>query len=173
MTIQELETFISDYGKDIYTFCRRLCQNNGQADELYQDVWLKAMQELPDIDSGRNVQSYLLSLAVGMWQNRRRKAAWRSRIAPQKELSDETDAADTAPDALTDILAKERKRAVLSAVSRLDDIYRIPILLYYMEEMPISDIAAALHVPSGTVKRRLHTARARLKKELEEYIYDV
>ncbi len=173
MTIQELETFIGAHGRSIYAFCRRLCQNTEQAEELYQDVWLKAMQELPDIESTGNVKSYLLSLAIGMWQNRRRKAAWRNRIAPKKELTDETDAADQTPDALTGILADERKRAVLAAVRRLDDIYRIPILLYYMEEMQINEIAAALHIPAGTVKRRLFTARARLKKELEEYIYDV
>lgn len=174
MTTQELEHFISVYGRDIYSFCRRLCKNTEQAEDLYQDVWLKAMQELSRIESDRNVKSYLLSLAIGLWQNRRRKAAWRSRIAPQKELTDKADTVtDTADDALTDLLEKERKDAVLSAIRGLRDIYRIPILLYYMEEIPIREIAALLHIPTGTVKRRLHTAKTQLKKELEAYIDEI
>ena len=47
----------------------------------------------------------------------------------------------------------------------LDEKFRIPIMLYYGEGYKISDIAAILHLPEGTVKRRLHTARNLLKEE--------
>lgn len=172
MTIQELEQFIQAYGKSIYTFCRRLCRDSEAADELYQDVWLAVMQQLDRIQAENNVKSYLLSVALGIWQNKKRKAAWRHRIAPQKELTEETGSTAKADDTLTSLLAKEEKTMVFAAVDRLRDIYRIPILLYYMEELPVKEIASLLHVPEGTIKRRLWTAKRQLKKELEEYLYE-
>lgn len=64
----------------------------------------------------------------------------------------------------------ERKQAVLEAVSKLDDVYRVPILLFYMEGQSIKAIAKEIHVPEGTVKRRLWAARKKLSQELEVYI---
>ena len=68
MTIQELEKFIEKYGSSIYSFCRKLCIDNDFADELYQEVWLKAIQDIDKINAGGNVKSFLLSLAVGIWK---------------------------------------------------------------------------------------------------------
>ena len=55
MTIQELEKFIEKYGSSIYSFCRKLCIDNDFADELYQEVWLKAIQDIDKINAGGNV----------------------------------------------------------------------------------------------------------------------
>lgn len=44
-----------------------------------------------ELEVNQNVKSYLISLAIGIWNNRKRKYAWRNRIAPQKELVDEDD----------------------------------------------------------------------------------
>lgn len=48
----------------------------------------------------------------------------------------------------------------------LDEKYRIPLELFYVEQFKIREIARMLHLPEGTVKRRLHAARERLKEEL-------
>ncbi len=172
MTIQELEKFIEKYGKSIYSFCRKLSTDNDFADELYQEVWLKAMQDIDKIKTSGNVKSYLLSLAVGIWKNHKKKYAVRDRIAPKITLTDEIEqnVMDNSQDILEQVIAEERKQAVLEAVSKLDDVYRIPILLFYMEGQSVKEIAKELHIPEGTVKRRLWSARKKLSKELEVYI---
>jgi RNA polymerase sigma-70 factor (ECF subfamily) len=172
MTIQELEKFINEYGKGIYSFCKKLCKNSDLADELYQDVWLKACKNIEELKTDQNVKSYLLSLTIGIWNNRKRKYAWRNRIAPQKELIDDadTDLEDASGDILSKILDDERKTVVIEAVNKLKDHYRLPVLLYYMEEQPMKEIAELLHIPEGTVKRRLWTARQQLMEKLEDYI---
>jgi RNA polymerase sigma-70 factor (ECF subfamily) len=174
MTIQELEMFINEYGKGIYSFCKKLCKNSDLTEELYQDLWLKACRNIDELETNQNVKSYFLSLAIGIWRNKKRKFAWRNRIAPQKELIHETDIdqenAVGEGDILSDIIEDERKAAVLEAVNSLKDHYRLPVLLYYMEEQSIKDIANLLNVPEGTIKRRLWTAREKLKKKLEAYI---
>lgn len=172
MTIQELEMFINEYGKGIYSFCKKLCKNSDLADEIYQDVWLKACKYIYELETDQNVKSYLISLAIGIWNNRKRKYAWKNRIAPQKELIDDADIDnETAPgDVLSEVIYDERKKRVIEAVNSLNDNYRLPVLLYYMEEQSIKEIAEILHIPEGTIKRRLWTARKQLREKLEDYI---
>ena len=49
----------------------------------------------------------------------------------------------------------------------LADKYRLPMLLFYMEELSLAEIAAVLKLPEGTVKSRLHRAKKILKQKLE------
>lgn len=172
MTIQELEKFIDQYGTDIYSFCRKLCKAGDDADELYQDTWLKAMQKLDMLKTDSNVRSYLLSLAIGIWKNKKKKYAVRERIVPNAPLTDEIQQRmeDHREDVLEQVIRTERKIAVLAAIEGLADVYRIPVLLFYMEEQSVKEIAGVLHIPEGTVKRRLWTARKKLSQKLEVYL---
>lgn len=166
MTIQELEQFIALYGKDIYSFCVYLA--GSEADDLYQDTFLEAVKKTESIDKDGNPKSYLLSVAVKLWNNRKRKYARRMRIAPQVSL-ESRDADRTLPDASDTALRNEEKRKVMQAVLKLKEIYRIPILLYYMEDMSVTQIGRLLSLPEGTVKSRMHKARKILGEELEAY----
>ena len=88
MNKQLLEHYIEAYGTDIYSFCIRLTQNRELAEELYQDTFL-AMCEKEDWKEEGNVKSYLLGITIKLWQNRKRKFAWRKRIAAEIPLSKE------------------------------------------------------------------------------------
>ena len=174
MTIQELERLIALYGKDIFSFCAHLTGSRQEAEELYQETFLRAVERMEDIREDGNQKSYILSVALNLWKNRRRKFAWRQRIAPEQGLPCEggDPEAETATDALSELLKEERRLTVREAVRRLPDRYRIPVLLYYMEELPVAEIAGAMGIPEGTVKSRLSAARKLLKKELEGYFYE-
>ncbi len=89
MDVRQLEQCIQEYGKDIYAFCSQLTRNRQEAEELYQDTFLKAMELVKQIDSKKNPKSYLASIALRIWKNQRRKYAWRSRIAGTEELKGE------------------------------------------------------------------------------------
>ena len=149
MTIQELEQCILLYGKDIYSFCMHLAKEKESADDLYQDAFLEATKKIASIRYEDNPKSYLLSIVIRLWKNRVRKRAWRSRIAPQ--------------------VKEEEKAHLWKAVDALSDVYRIPLLLYYMENQNVASIAKLLSIPQGTVKSRLYKARKLLEKELEDY----
>lgn len=174
MTIQELERLIALYGKDIFSFCVHLTGSRQEAEELYQDTFLKAVERIGSIREDGNQKSYILSVALNLWKNRRRKFAWRQRIAPRQEppCGQEYPEEGTAEDALSGLLKEERRFTVREAVRGLPDRYRIPVLLYYMEELPVAEIARAMGIPEGTVKSRLSAARKLLKKELEGYFYE-
>lgn len=171
MTIKELESCIEVYGKDIYTFCLHLARDQELANDLYQDTFLTAVEVLDRIDSKENWKSYLLSISIRIWKNTKRKWAWRNRIAPTMKLEDDSNV-NFAYEEQDNVLEHEKSELLRSAIEHLPEKYKLVILLYYMEELPQEEIAKILHIPTGTVKSRLYTARQLLKSELEEYFHE-
>ena len=171
MNKQLLEHYIEAYGTDIYSFCIRLTQNREQAEELYQDTFL-AMCEKEDWKEEGNVKSYLIGITIKLWQNRKRKFAWRKRIAAEIPLSKEQglEAFSTDENLEQHMVSKEEQEAVWKAVYKLPEQLRIVILLYYMEDFKVAEIAEKLSLSISNVKSKLMRARRYLKQELEDFI---
>lgn len=173
MTKQELEMCINEYGRDIYSFCRHLAYDPRDADDLYQDTFLTAVEHRDRIDCEDNPKSYLLSIAFRIWKNRKRKFAWRKRIADVRSVADARDFDRGNPEEVSvedRILGRERDDMVRRAVEGLPDSLKITVLLYYMEELSTSQIAKIMRIPAGTVLSRLHRARKILREKLEEIL---
>jgi len=171
VTKQELEWCISEYGKNIYSFCKYLTGNLTEADDLYQDTFLTAVELIEKIDSEHNPKSYLLSIALRIWKNKKRKFAWRNRIAEVQSLVEEKEAgkgisAELTPEEI--IIRTEKEELVRQAVAGLSNKLKPVVLLFYMEGLPVSQIAAVMKIPEGTVLSRLHQARKVLRKKLED-----
>lgn len=170
MDIDELSDLITLHGKAIYGFCYKLAGNKADTDDLYQETFLKAMEVRHKMDGNQNPKAFLISIALQLRKNKRRKFAWRQRIAPTSELNEAVDKASwpqieaTPEDA---VLSDELRGILQAAVERLDDKLKIPLYMYYTAEMSIEEIASALRIPSGTVKSRLFLARRAMKKILE------
>lgn len=167
----EVSNLVNIFGKDIYNFCRQLTQNKEEADELYQDTFLKVVEICDRIDAKNNPKSYILSIAVKLWKNRKRKFAWRERIAAMESYQDESiyegnqfSSIESPEDR---ILEMERQALVNEAVMSLKKEYQVPMYLYYVSELPLKEIGRILHLPAGTVKSRLHKARKEVMKYLE------
>ena len=171
MNKQLLEHYIETYGTDIYSFCIRLTQNRELAEELYQDTFL-AMCEKEDWKEEGNVKSYLLGITIKLWQNRKRKFAWRKRIAAEIPLSKEQGLEAFSADENLEqhMVSKEEQEAVWKAVYKLPEQLRIVILLYYMEDFKVAEIAEKLSLSISNVKSKLMRARRYLKQELEDFI---
>lgn len=166
----QLEQCINEYGKEIYSFCCQITRNRQEAEDLYQDTFLKALELGEKIDYGRNPKSYFVSIALRIWKNRKRKFAWRKRIAGTVELVEEAVGEEAlGKEGSTEdiVLEKELREQVKMAVERLDEKYRIPVYLYYTLQFPVGQIGKIMRLPEGTIKSRLHKARKLLKKELE------
>jgi len=171
MNKQLLEHYIEAYGTDIYSFCIRLTQNRELAEELYQDTFL-AMCEKENWKEEGNVKSYLLGITIKLWQNRKRKFAWRKRIAAEIPISKEQGLEAFSADENLEqhMVSKEEQEAVWKAVYKLPEQLRIVILLYYMEDFKVAEIAEKLSLSISNVKSKLMRARRYLKQELEDFI---
>ena len=177
MTAEQVSQCVDRYGNEIYRFCRHLTGSTAEGEELYQDTFLKAIELSEQMDASQNPKSYLISIAIRLWKNKKRKFAWRTRIATMQSADAEEENGQPLGDPNTlspeeTLLDRECKAAVAHCVNALPATYRLPICLYYAAELPIRDIAAILHLPEGTVKRRLHHARKQIKQELEAMGYE-
>ncbi len=174
MKQEKIEYYIRTYGKDIYSFCMYLTKNKQDADDLYQDTFLRAIEK-GDIHENENPKSYLISIAVHLWNNKMRKFLWRKKKVNVVESFEEEDLEQIADESVQteeQVLKKEESGEIRRQVALLPEKMRLVILMYYMEELSVEEIAGILHVPKGTVKSRLYHARAKLKEEMEGQFYE-
>lgn len=171
MDITELNEFVSLYGNAVYGFCHKLAKNRADTDDLYQETFLKAMELCHRIDKNNNPKGFLISIAVRIWRNNRRKYARRSRLAPVEELNENVGGSYILNEKMSPehiAVSKELQHTIQTATDKLNDKLRIPMYMYYTAGMSNEDIAEALKIPQGTVKSRLYKARKTIKRTLEE-----
>ena len=171
MTNKDLEQLITEYGKDIYSFCLHLTGNCDTADDLYQETFLTAVKRQRTLENVEEPKAYLLSVAAHLWTNMKRKYARRMGIAPVTSYDDAL-LVETRDNADEQLLADEKKKQVQQAVASLPEKLRMVVLLHYMEELPVKEIAKVLRIPEGTVKSRLKHARDTLAVALEDNEYE-
>lgn len=176
MTNRELDALVEAHGTALYRFCLRLCGCRTEADDLFQQTFLRATELCDRINLQGNPKAFLFSIAARTAQRRQGLLARRRRIAPTDSLDDERGAAEQAvadPRRLEDgILREELRTTTLRAIDDLPDRLRLPVVLFYGEELPVEEIAGILGIPQGSVKSRLHRARTLLKRRLEESGYE-
>lgn len=169
MKQEELENYINTYGKELYSFCCHVTRCRQEADDLYQDTFLKMYELGGKVVIRSNPKSFMMGVALNLYRNQRRKLSLRQRITGVRVSTDEIVDNIVSEERQAEELAvaEEERRIVREAVAQLPDKYRIPILLCYMEELPMAEIAAVMQVPEGTVKTRIHRAKKILREKLE------
>lgn len=156
-----IDQYIQQYGKRIYGLCLSLCANKTEAEDLYQETWLRALKHLDQYDREKPFEPWLTKICVNTYRNFLRRMA-RSPLVSFKS-NEEKDAM------LNAIPAPEREdhRQLYEAIGKLPEKYRLTIILYYFRDMDVATTAQALAIPEGTVKSRLSKARKLLKEVLQ------
>lgn len=175
MDVAELSHLIEDYGKDIYGFCCKLTRDKHQADDLYQETFLKAVELCHRIEKSKKPKSFLIGIAANIWKNQWRKMGWRHRIAkfvPFQDCSNDISYMDNLATPEDIMLDNELDTMVNMALESLSDRLKIPLYMYYTAEMSVEEIASALKIPTGTVKSRLYKGRKEIKRYLEGEGYE-
>ena len=155
-----MDQYIRKYGKRLYGLCMTLCADKHEADDLYQDTWVKVLKRFYTYDPSRDFEPWLTRLCVNTYRDRLRRL---SRSPFLNFSSNETKEAflltATAPE-------KEDYSDLYAAIDQLPEKLRLTIILFYFEDMDIEKTAQTLGIPTGTVKSRLHKARIQLKEVL-------
>ena len=151
VTKQKFDEFVLAHGRDILWFCRMTAGNAHEGDELYQDTMLTLLEHLDRLDEKNNSKSYALSVAIRLWKNRRRKFAWRMRIAPQESYE-----------------VHIQNGGEASETRNADP----EVQVLQEADMKLTEIAECLHLSVNTVKTRLRKAKSLLKEKLEVIGYE-
>jgi RNA polymerase sigma-70 factor, ECF subfamily len=130
----------------------------GDAQDITQEVFVRLAAHLKDFRGDSMFRTWLRRLAVNLAIDRRRHARWRK---PHVSLSalDERQTADRGDDPYRSAEAAERTRLVARCLEVVPDEMRSVIHLHYWLGLPAEEIAVTLHIPTGTVKSRLHRGR--------------
>lgn len=169
---EQYHELIRPYERGVYTMALALLRNEGDAEEVAQETFLKAFRALGEFRGEAKFSTWLISIAVNEARGRLRRRV----LAPMVSLDEEAeDGGLVVPPALlrdwreVPLEALERKevRAMLEeAMAGLRPIYREVLVMRDVEEFSIAETAQTLGISAGSVKVRLHRARMMMQKEL-------
>lgn len=152
--------FAERYGRVVYTLVSRIVGCAEDAEELAQDVFLKAFRNLHRF-SGRSAFStwlFRIAYTTAVSATRRRKREWA--CIDEKRLACLPDSDAEGLDAWDG--KQEYLDALTRAVSQLEPEERALVSLFYYEEYPVSECAGIMELTESNVKVRLHRIRKKL-----------
>ena len=161
-----IDNYINLYGKRLYGLCLTLCTNSAEADDLYQDTWLKVVEHIDKYDQSQKFEPWLTQICVNTYRNMFRRLV-RSPIWNGFSSSEEK---DLAINSIPAPIAEDHS-ALHEAIKKLPEKHRVTIILFYFYDMDINATAKMLNVPAGTVKSRLSKAKILLKEALKDEAY--
>ena len=150
----------------VYSLSCRLSRGNADAEDLFQEVFLRVHRFLPKF-SGGSIRGWLRRIVVNtntsMKRGRKNQAlAHLDEIPGWKEsLPDDGEGPDRAAE------LSSLREGLEKALADLSEDFRTVLILRELQELDYQEIAELLNVPVGTVRSRLARARMALRKQLE------
>lgn len=130
------------------TLLRRECDR----EDAVQEALLTALRRLSALRNEEKFEAWLMRILINTCYDQLRRA--------KREIS-----VDTIPDVYA---APEGGTDLFRYFHQMEEKYRLPMVLHYVEGYEVREVARLLRLPEGTVKSRLMRGRAMLKKQLEE-----
>jgi RNA polymerase sigma-70 factor (ECF subfamily) len=158
-----LEALYEKYKTQIFRTAFAITGDRHTAEEVLQDTFVQAFVHADSIDGSLPLAPWLHRVALNLSANRRARKQLLS--VPLDSLAERIFSGDDqSPERLAE--RNELRRAVQQAVSELDFKHRAVIVLFYLQDFSLKEIAYILDCPVGTVKSRLHYACQILKHRL-------
>lgn len=157
----DFDQLVSDFYQPLYRFALSLTEREAEACDLTQQtffLWASKGQQLRDRSK---VKSWLFTTLHREFLGSRR----RNTRFPHHEIeSVEHELPPVTPATINELDAS----AVMRALMSVDEVYRAPLMLFYLEDHSYLEIAAILEVPAGTVMSRLARGKAQLRTLLAD-----
>jgi RNA polymerase sigma-70 factor (sigma-E family) len=136
-----------------------LCGDDAEAEDLVQDALIRAFARPMRAPHPGAAEAYVRVIMVNLFIDSARRRSRRTRAAPLLRV------AQVTPDLADDVVSRS---AMLAALRDLSPRQRSCVVLRYYEDLPLAEIAAALGVAEGTVKRYLSDAMTRLATQMSD-----
>ena len=156
---------VEQFQRTVYSVCLSRLGNHAEALELTQDVFLHVMRRLDQLREPERFAGWLRQVASRMAINRATRRSGPPSI--DSDILEETQG--RLDDPLDELIARERASKLWEALERLKPLDREALEAFYIQGHSLAEISERLEAPVGTIKRRLHVARKRLKEELQAH----
>jgi RNA polymerase sigma-70 factor (ECF subfamily) len=161
------EVLMRRYNQRIYRAARSILSDNGEAEDVTQDAYVRSYMHLGQFDGRAKFSTWLTKIAVHEALARLRK---RQRLVEIDAAPGSTEEGmnlqSKAPSPEQEVLTQTWKVVLEAAIDRLPQAYRSVFMLREVEQMGTAETAMCLGISEGSVKVRLHRARVLLRKEI-------
>ena len=152
---------------DVWFTCLSLLKDEENAKDIMQETYITAFLKLDTLNDEQKFCGWITSIAVNKCKNKLKGKV-------EYQIDDEVLIVETETDELMlpeEYITKAEKRKVLLQI--MEDTLSFnqyqTVLMFYFDEMSISEIAQGLEISEGTVKSRLNSSRAKMKTAIEDY----
>jgi RNA polymerase sigma-70 factor (ECF subfamily) len=147
----------------VYALALARLRNATDAQELVQEVFIHAMTKLPQLRDAACFPGWLRQITERMAINRlTRRGPFRG---AEPAVLENLEADGSGP--LDDLLQSEQKAQLWAGLNRLKPVDRATLVAFYIRGRSLKQMSREFETPVGTIKRRLHVARNRLREYLE------
>jgi RNA polymerase sigma-70 factor, ECF subfamily len=157
------------YQDMVFSTASRLAGNDTQAQDIAQEVFMRAYEHFGHLQSSRAAGGWLKTVTTNLTLNylRRYRQRWRmfSELRPAAADEDTSDAELQVPQPdtlLAELSAEQRRILIDDALRRLPEHQRLPLVLYHFEELSYEEISLKLRASLAKVKTDIRRARAAL-----------
>jgi len=158
------------YQNMVFTTAIRLLGNEAEAEDVSQEVFLKAYERYQDLKDSPTVGGWLKTVTRNLCINHlsRYRARWRFFSEMRSESDEEESTPEwTAPDTHEqNVTVGDHRELLGTALQKLPSAQRVPLVLYHFDEMSYEEIAAKLRISLSKVKTDIHRGREALRKKL-------
>ena len=156
---EQYEYFLDRYGQQVFVLVDRIVSCQEDAEELTQDVFLKAFQQLSSFKAESSFSTWIYRIATNL-----AISAVRKKRNDVLRLDDSVFAnlSDTQVDEALEDDSEEQMERLQQAMNQLEADERALITLYYLEEKPLAEVAFILGLTEGNAKVKLHRIRKKL-----------
>jgi RNA polymerase sigma-70 factor (ECF subfamily) len=168
--IDNFDAFMRTYQDMVYSAAVRLLGNEADAEDVSQEVFLKAYERFEEVSPSSTAGGWLKTVTRNICLNHlsRYRARWRffSELTSDEDGPSEFECAVPANQE-KEIAMADRRRLLEEALHKLPAAQRVPLVLYHFEDMSYEDIAARLKTSLGKVKTDIFRGREALRKKLK------
>ena len=153
------EYFLDRYGQQVFVLVDRIVSCQEDAEELTQDVFLKAFQQLSSFKAESSFSTWIYRIATNVAISAVRK---KKNDTIRFDESVFFNLSESQVDEALEDESEEQLQRLQRAIEQLEADERALITLYYMEEKPLTEVAFILGITEGNAKVKLHRIRKKL-----------
>lgn len=162
--VVQLEEWMSAYGQDVVHLAYSYVHSFHKAEDIAQDVFLRAWRNMATFQGESSVKTWLLSITANRCKDYLRSWSAKHEIADDGTAFEAMSVSDTA----AQVANKLERDRLWRVVHQLPEKYREVVVLYYQRDLSGQEVAQVLGISEQSVRTRLHRGRQLLKNALSE-----
>lgn len=144
----------------LHNVVRRLCGDDDLAQELVQRAFVRAYESLPELREDLAFAGWMRRIAINLLRDHWRRDQRNADLPEDDDLGALQDPAADPQELFED---QQVRGHLEEALADLPEMFRIPVVLHYLDDRSVEEVANLLDIPRGTVLSRLSRARGRLR----------